>query len=122
MLEQVDQDLLLQDFGLSVTAGAVSGLGILDRHSDVILDGQIVTVNYSLIVRTDQFGDLNYGDTITVSTDSYKVEHEPLRIADGMYSVVVLELLAAPPVEFVYLVTLDGITLATQNERKLVTL
>jgi hypothetical protein len=97
MLEQVDQDLLLQDFGLSVTAGAVSGLGILDRHSDVILDGQIVTVNYSLIVRTDQFGDLNYGDTITVGTDSYKVEHEPLRIADGMYSAVVLEFLPPPP-------------------------
>jgi len=97
MLEQVDQDLLLQDFGLGVTAGAVSGLGILDRHSDVILDGQIVTVNYSLIVRTDQFGDLEYADEITVGDDSYKVEHEPLRIADGMYSVVVMEFLPPLP-------------------------
>jgi hypothetical protein len=93
MLIEVDQDLLLQDFGLSVIAGAVSGLGILDRHSDVILDGQIVTVDHSLIVRTDQFGSLHYGDTIIVGAENYKVEHEPLRIADGVYSVVVLELL-----------------------------
>jgi hypothetical protein len=91
MLEQVDQDLLLQDFGLSVTAGAVSGIGILDKHSDIIIDGRIITVNHSLIVRTDQFGDLDYGDTLTVDGADYKVEHEPIRIADGVYSVVVLE-------------------------------
>ena len=57
MLEEVPADLLLQDFGLSITAGAVSGIGILDRNSEIILGGQVVMVVPSLelvVVRQGQ--------------------------------------------------------------------
>ena len=83
MLEEVPADLLLQDFGLSATAGAVSGIGILDRNSELILGGQVVMVDYMLTCRTDQFGTLQYGDDIIIDGVRYDVRHEALRLADG---------------------------------------
>lgn len=93
MLEEVPADLLLQDFGLSVTAGAVSGIGILDRNSEIILGGQVVMVDYMLTCRTDQFGELQYGADITVDEIGYRVRHEALRLSDGRYCSIPLELL-----------------------------
>jgi hypothetical protein len=91
MLEEVPADLLLQDFGLSATAGAVSGIGILDRNSEIILGGQVVMVDYMLTCRTDQFGALQYGSGIIVGGVSYTVRHEPLKLADGLYCSIPLE-------------------------------
>jgi hypothetical protein len=91
MLEEVPADLLLQDFGLSASAGAVSGLGILDRNSEIILGGQVVMVDYMLTCRTDQFGALQYGSGIIVGGVSYTVRHEPLKLADGLYCSIPLE-------------------------------
>ena len=36
-------DVFLADFGVSVTAGAVSGLGILDLPGELVGDGMIFT-------------------------------------------------------------------------------
>lgn len=91
MLQEVDQDLLLQDFGLSISAGAVSGLCILDKQSEIILDGRAVVVDYTAIVRTDQFGWLQYGNAVDIDGKCYTVAHEPMRIADGLYCLLVLE-------------------------------
>jgi hypothetical protein len=91
MLEEVPPDLLLADFGSSVTAGAVSGLGILDRNSEIIIDGQIVTIREALMVRIDLFGHLQYGDHITVGGVDYIVNHEPIRIADGVFGWIPLD-------------------------------
>jgi len=91
MLEEVPADLLLQDFGLSITAGAVSGIGILDRNSEIILGGQAVIVDYMVTCRTDQFGALQYGSGIAVDGISYTVRHEPLKLADGRYCSIPLE-------------------------------
>ena len=90
-LQQISDDLLLADFGVSVTAGAISGMGILDQNSEIILQGQVVMVDYALTCRTDLFGSLKYGDSVTVGAVTYKVIHEPLRFADGTFCVAPLE-------------------------------
>ena len=90
MLQEVDQDLL-QDFGLSISAGAVSGLCILDKQSEIILDGRAVVVDYTAIARTDLFGNLQYGSQLSIAGVNYKICHEPIKIADGKYCLLVLE-------------------------------
>lgn len=92
MLEEVPADLLLQDFGLSVTAGTISGLGILDRNSEIILGGQVVMVDFMVTCRTDLFGWLQYGARIRVGDERFTVRHEALKLADGRYCSIPLEL------------------------------
>lgn len=75
----------LDGFGVPVTAGAVSGVGILDLNSELILGGEINIIDYMLTVRTDQFGNLGYGQAITVDGTSYKVETAPMRFDDGTF-------------------------------------
>lgn len=85
-----DLDLLVgPPFGKPVTAGAVSGYGILDMPSQVIADGMVLTTEYKLTVRTDRFGGLKYGDAVTVDGVSYKVR-EPVLIEDGLLTELVL--------------------------------
>ena len=103
MIQEIPDDFLLADFGSSVTAGAVVGLGIMDRASQIIMNDQVISVEYALTVRTDLFGWLQYGSQIVHEGVAYKLQHEPLKQADGRYCVMVLERLdAAGPVEFVF--------------------
>jgi hypothetical protein len=97
MLQEIPDDFLLADFGSSVTAGAVVGLGVMDRASQIIMNDQVVTVDYALTVRTDQFGALQYGDQVQHEGQSYRLQHEPLKLADGRFCVMVLELLSSQP-------------------------
>ena len=90
-IEEVDLDFLLADFGASVTAGAISGVGVLDVNSQIALQGQVIMVNYALTCRTDLFGSLQHGAAITVNGEVFKVDHEPMRVADGAYCVIPLE-------------------------------
>ena len=76
--------------GVSVTAGAVSGTGQLDLNSELVMSGQVVSVDYALSCATALFGSLQYGDSITVSGVAYRVQHEPLKIGDGTDCVVPL--------------------------------
>ena len=78
-------DPFLADFGVPVTAGAVSGLGMLDQNSEIILGGEITIIDYLLTVPTALFGGLTYGDAITVDGTSYKVEMQPQRFDDGTF-------------------------------------
>lgn len=91
MIEEVSPDLLLSDFGLSITAGAVSGLCILDENSEIILGGQVVMVDYTATCRTDMFGGLQYGSGVSVDGKGYTVRHEGLRLGDGAFCVIPLE-------------------------------
>ena len=91
MIQEIPDDFLLNDFGSSVTAGAVVGLGIMDRASQIIMNDNVVTVDYALTVRTDQFGGLQYGDLVQHEGLVYRLQHEPLRLADGRFCVMVLE-------------------------------
>ena len=79
--------------GVSVTAGAVSGTGLLDQNSELVMDGQVVSVDYALTGATALFGSLQYNDTVSIGGSSYRVRHEPMRIGDGSDCVIPLEFL-----------------------------
>lgn len=76
--------------GVSVTAGAVSGSGQLDQNSELVMSGQVVSVDYALSCSTALFGSLQYGEVVTVNGVAYRVQHEPLRIGDGTDCIVPL--------------------------------
>lgn len=85
-----DLDVFLAPpFGKPVTAGVVSGYGILDMPSQMIADGMVLTTEYKLTVRTDKFGWLKFGDTVNVQGVSYEVR-EPMLIEDGLLSEIIL--------------------------------
>jgi hypothetical protein len=69
-----DLSAFLGDFGVSVTAGAVSGVGILDMPGQFIAEGgMVITTDYTLTTRTIDFGNLVYGASITVNGVLYTV-------------------------------------------------
>jgi len=119
MIQEIPDDFLLNDFGSSVTAGAVVGLGIMDRASQIIMNDNVVTVDYALTVRTDLFGGLQYGDQVQHEGQVYQLQHEPLKLADGRFCVMVLEQLADVAT---YLITLSGLRITTLNNREIRTL
>ena len=105
-----DASFYLADFGVSVTAGAVSGLGILDQNSEMLLGDQVVSVDYALTCQASLFGGLNYGSAITVAGTSYEVRHEPMRLDDGTFCVVPLALVIS---------ALNALLLETGDELRL---
>ena len=98
-------DPFLADFGVPVTAGAVSGLGMLDQNSEMILGGELTIIDYLLTVPTSTFGSLGYGDAITVDGVSYKCETQPQRFDDGTFCRVPLVKVSADQVP---VLILDG--------------
>lgn len=85
-----DATIFLSDFGVSVVAGAVSGLGILDMPSEIIIDGQALSTDYTLTCETSKFGSLLYGSAITVSGAAYTVRSASL-LSDGKFTVLSLQ-------------------------------
>jgi hypothetical protein len=113
-----DPTIFLADFGVSVTAGSVSGVGILDMPGDAILDGMVISTDYSLRCEASRFGALQYGDPVLVGTGSYVVRENRL-LDDGVFCLVSLT-----KVDHVGSViqTLSGFDLVTQDGHYLVTL
>ena len=85
-----DLTVFLSDFGVSVTAGAVSGLGILYQPGEAVLDGMVISNGYRVTCRADEFGTVGYGASITVDSGSYKVQ-ENMPISDGKFCSIQLE-------------------------------
>lgn len=79
-----DLNLFLQDFGVSCTSGAITGLGILDMPSQVISGDMVLTTDYALTCRAADFGGLKYGDSITVAGTAYQVRETRL-VDDGAF-------------------------------------
>lgn len=77
-------DSFLADFGVSVTAGAVSALGILDMPMEVIAGDQVLSTDYTLTARASDFGDLIYGSEVNVNGVPYTVRETRL-IDDGAF-------------------------------------
>lgn len=73
-------NVFLTDFGVPVTSGSYTGLGILDMPSEIIAGGMVLTTDYQLTVKTSDFPTLNRGDAITVNSVSYTVREA--RLAD----------------------------------------
>ena len=88
-----DLSMFLADFGVTVTSGAVSGMGILDMPSQVVADGMVLTTDYKVTVRTSEFGGLIYGAAVTVDGVNYQVR-EALKIDDGNFTELMLTRLA----------------------------
>jgi hypothetical protein len=85
-----DLSVFLADFGVSVTAGAVSGFGILDMPGELIADGMIITTDYTLRCEASKFGSLAYGTSITVDSLTYTVRENKL-IDDGAFCLMTLQ-------------------------------
>lgn len=85
-----DLSVFLNDFGVSVTAGSVSGLGILDMPTQIVAGGQVLSTDYALTCRADQFGGLLYGDVVVVAGATYVVRETRL-LDDGMFCEVSLQ-------------------------------
>lgn len=85
-----DTGLYLADFGVSVVAGAVTGLGILDMPSELIVDGQVISTEYTLTCESSKFGDLLYGSKLTVNGAAYTVRANVL-ISDGVFTQLSLQ-------------------------------
>ena len=123
MIEE-DLTVFLADFGVSITAGAVSGLCLLDMPGEVVFDGVRETYTgalstmYSITCLTDEFGGLGYGDSVTVDGEVYTVQEAPLLITDGVFCRINLERSAVVQFSFI---TLSGLLLITQDGRQLVT-
>jgi hypothetical protein len=82
--EDLDIFLDLDDFGVPVTAGAVSGVGILDKDADLIINGEIEVVDYLLTVSTELFGNVGYGSALVIDGHTYKAERVPRPFDDGL--------------------------------------
>jgi hypothetical protein len=74
-----------------VVAGNVSTTGMFDMTSELVLDGQAVSIENALTVTTAELGHLRFSDAISVNGINYTVRQEPMRIGDGMLCVVSLE-------------------------------
>ena len=85
-----DLTLFLADFGVSVTAGAVSGFGILDMPGELVADGMIITTDYSIRCEASKFGALAYGASITVDGTAYTIRENRL-IEDGVFCEITLQ-------------------------------
>lgn len=88
-----DPSLFLADFGVTVTSGAVSGLGILDMPGNLTADGMAISTDYLLRCETSKFGNLLYGDEMTVAGIVYQVR-EVRMVDDGTFVEVSLMMLA----------------------------
>ena len=77
--------------GVPVIWGAVSGEAILEENAQLVSDGNVISVEYMLHnVPTALFGNLMYGDEVTVSEIVYQVR-ENIRIGDGSFCMVSLQ-------------------------------
>jgi hypothetical protein len=81
---------------VAVQFGQVSTFGMFDRKSEIVLDEQVLSLENALTVKTSELGNLTYGDQLSVGGAAYKVRHEPMRMADGLLSIVLLEVLTDP--------------------------
>jgi hypothetical protein len=82
--------------GVPFVWGAVSGFGIFEQNSQLIIDEQVISVEYAVHnLPTAQFGALRYNDAVTVDGQSYTVR-EPMMMGDGLYMMVTLSKAAAP--------------------------
>jgi hypothetical protein len=85
-----DPTAFLQDFGVTVTSGAISGLGILDMPGEVIMNEMVISTDYMLRCESSKFGSLAYGASVTVDGTAYTVR-ENRRLDDGVFCEISLQ-------------------------------
>ena len=85
-----DLDLFFADFGVSFTAGAISGKCIKDMSGFGILDDRIVDPGHVVLVRTDAFNNLFSGISATVAGQPFTIK-DAMPVEDGAFSLVALK-------------------------------
>ena len=82
--------IYMADFGVTVVSGAISGLGIFDMPSEMIIDNQIITTDYTLTCAASEFGHLLYGSQVSVNGVPYTVRATQL-VHDGVFVQISLQ-------------------------------
>jgi hypothetical protein len=110
-----DLSVFLADFGVPISAGAASGLGILDMPSEMIADGVVMTTDYKVTCLASLFGDLQYGTGVNVDGLPYTVRNVEL-LDDGKFCDLMLQRSATPVLAAVSPAVLDGDGVETVSE------
>lgn len=100
-------DLFFADFGVSFTAGAVSGMCLKDQPGLNILGDQVIEVDHQVIVKSAEFGALLYGDPVEVAGEAFIVK-ETMPVEDGAFSLIRLEKATDPTPPTIILDGNDG--------------
>lgn len=108
-----DLDLFFADFGKPVTAGSVSGLGILDSPGEYIQNERVIDDHPILRCQTSQFGSLGYKSPLVYDGQNYLVLEKPMLIGDGKMCLLLLERVTAPPATAENLTTISGVNITT---------
>lgn len=104
-------DRLALDFlgSVEVTTPWGEGRGFLDQNSELVLEGQMVMVDYVLRATAAVAGQLDYGDRVAVGGREFDVTHKALRYSDGVWVTVPLQPVEKlPVVPFGGVLVLDG--------------
>ena len=87
--ENLDVFFSTGGFGLTVSSGSDTGVGILDMPTEVIADGVVLTTDYRLLVKSEDFTSLSRGSAMTVDGTAYTVR-EVMLLDDGKITQVML--------------------------------
>lgn len=102
-----DLNVFLADFGVPISAGAASGVGILDMPSEMVADGVVLTTDYKVTCLASLFGDLQYGAGVNVDGLPYTVRSVEL-LDDGKFCDLMLQRSATPVLAVVSPAVLSG--------------
>ena len=61
------------EFGVTCTSGSTTAKGILSEPSEFLLDGMVVSSEYTLTAKANDFGNLIANDSIIVDSVAYTV-------------------------------------------------
>jgi len=64
-------DAIFSDLAVTVVAGGVSGLGVLDEPSTIIAGDQLISTEYVLHCKASSYSEIKSGDTVTVAGVAY---------------------------------------------------
>ena len=116
-----DLTVFLDDFGVTVTAGAVSGLGIFDMPGEYVAGDMVISTAYMLRCQSSKFGSLKFGASLTVSGTGYVVRENKL-LDDGVFCLITLSKSDGSGIVSTVITTLDSLKLITQDGSYLVIL
>lgn len=85
-----DLPVFLADFGVTAMALGETHNVIFNKPDAVIFDDMQASADFSMRYLTSEFANLHDGTTIVVEGSTYKVRGEPLKVADGKFSMASL--------------------------------